>query len=455
MSVDHDLVRDRAPRTGHAVGVHRARADRVRPGAGGQPAERGAARPRQRAVLLPHPVAQQVHVVARARHRAPAAPDVAVARTRSSVTVAGAGSSAAGSSPRPRSPSACDRFVRCPDGLDSRLCTAPMRTDSTRSRHLPVPSPSAPDAIASCFARTPVRRRQFHRVGRRAPATRTVVPGRSPRSSVPSSDTSAAREDRFTSRSTLTWSALLPGLKNATRRTATRFRRRRVHRRQEPFRRADVGVGLELDVVTRQRQPPGPHAGPRAAGQALRGVAEFQVVRVEVRRLARVERQAQGLVGRVGVVVRDDRHRAGDRRAVGHAHEPLPPERVGGRRQQVHVPHVLGVRRRLAGQVRQVSGGARQQAHRHQPRVRRHRQAATCRRRRRGRPAARRRRDRSRTRAARRPPCRNFPPAASGAPGNRATCPCIVQCRSPSPPLPPSRGSPAAAGSSGRRCFPG
>ena len=47
-----------------------------------------------------------------------------------------------------RRPGAVDRSVRCPVGLCSRLITTMSSSASTRSRHLPMPSPSAPSRFA-------------------------------------------------------------------------------------------------------------------------------------------------------------------------------------------------------------------------------------------------------------------------------------------------------------------
>ena len=135
------------------------------------------------------PSAQQVHVVARAppprssgprsarRPGSPASPSPAPAAAPRAVPRA-----------RARRPPR-DRFVRCPDGLDSRLSTAARPSDSTRSRHLPVPSPSAPEAIASCSPDSSSAARQLHRVGRgappRAPSCRDAGRGRPCRRSRP------------------------------------------------------------------------------------------------------------------------------------------------------------------------------------------------------------------------------------------------------------------------------
>ena len=154
------------PGSGHAVLVHRPRADRVRPRDGcsssgtrcSAPAPASVARRARRRGAGPR------------RRGAPSTalqrPRISPSSRRSSATVAGGGSSAAGRSPSPRASSACDTFVRCPDGLDSRLCTAARRSDSTRSRHLR-------GAVAECagrdrvvLARLELGGRQLHRVGR-------------------------------------------------------------------------------------------------------------------------------------------------------------------------------------------------------------------------------------------------------------------------------------------------
>ena len=98
---------------------------------------------------------------------------------------------------------------------------------------------------------------------------------------MPSIATSASREDRFTSRSTLV-RRLVPGLKNATRCTERAPRRGFVHGRQEAVRRAHVGVRLAEAV---QRQPPrAPRRPPVRPDRPFARAAEFQVVGVEVRR---------------------------------------------------------------------------------------------------------------------------------------------------------------------------
>ena len=111
-------------------------------------------------------------------------------------------------------PGAVDRLVRYPAGSDSRLITTSGCADSTVSRHLPSPSPSAPWSPSppdSSAAAVNVRD---------APEAMVVVtslPGDSPRSSTPTMETSAASSPGFTRRSRLTWLSLLPGLKKTTR----------------------------------------------------------------------------------------------------------------------------------------------------------------------------------------------------------------------------------------------
>ena len=111
-------------------------------------------------------------------------------------------------------PGAVDRLVRYPVGSDSRLIATSGCADSTVSRHLPAPSPSAPSSPSppdSSAAAVNVRD---------APAGMVVVtslPGDSPRSSTPTMETTAASSPGLTSRSRLTWLSLLPGLKKTTR----------------------------------------------------------------------------------------------------------------------------------------------------------------------------------------------------------------------------------------------
>ena len=86
-------------------------------------------------------------------------------------------------------------------------------SDSTRRRHLPAPSPSAPanpSAPASRPAASMVREAPDGTV------SATVEPGEAPASSIPVIVTSASSEPGFTSRRPLTWLGLLPGLKIAT-----------------------------------------------------------------------------------------------------------------------------------------------------------------------------------------------------------------------------------------------
>ena len=111
-------------------------------------------------------------------------------------------------------PGAVDRLVRYPIGSDSRLITTSGCEDSTVSRHLPSPSPSDPSSPSSPDSSSAAV------YVRDAPAGMVVVtslPGDSPRSSTPAMETSAASSPGLTRRSRLTWLALPPGLKNATR----------------------------------------------------------------------------------------------------------------------------------------------------------------------------------------------------------------------------------------------
>ena len=128
------------------------------------------------------------------------------------------GSEAAGNSgtpcmPASTLPGAVDRFVRCPVGSCSRLMTITGRSDATRSAHLPVPSPRAPWSPAPDSSTSAAKVRA-------PPAgteTRTSLPGDAPRSSMAVIVTAAACSPAFTSRSRLTCSMLLPGLKISTR----------------------------------------------------------------------------------------------------------------------------------------------------------------------------------------------------------------------------------------------
>ena len=97
---------------------------------------------------------------------------------------------------------AVERLVRCPSRLRIRLITASGRSDSTLSRHLPAPSPSAPSRPSA----SPDSSSGAHSL-RNAPAGSVSVtastPAR-PASSVPVMVTSAASDaERFTSSSTL------------------------------------------------------------------------------------------------------------------------------------------------------------------------------------------------------------------------------------------------------------
>ena len=341
-SVDDDLVRDRAPRAGHAVGVHRACADRVRPGAVAQPAERGAPRPAPASGVRrasrrgagprrsARPPRRSSGPGSRRRPGAPSPPSQAAA-------------AAPQADPRARARRRqCDTFVRCPDGLASRLCTAARRSDSTRSRHLRVPSPSAPDAIASCSPDSSSAA-VSSTASVAGTSTRTVVPGRSPRSSVPSIDTSASREERFT-KPQHARAAVGAGIEEGHPVHRARPRRRRVHgppgSRPPRARRRAPRRGRTASAATcpcRHRCVP---TGPSPGCRAPRSSESKCAVR------PRAERQPQRVVARVGVVVGQDRGRAAARRAVDRTHQALPPERVRRRREQVHVPQVLPVRRR-------------------------------------------------------------------------------------------------------------
>ena len=109
-------------------------------------------------------------------------------------------------------------------------------------------------------------------------------------------------------------------------------RRRIVHRCHValPPHRAHIRQHLEVRL-TRQLQPPVPFARARAARQSFGRIAEFQIVRVEMSGLARLQGQRQCLIGPLRFVERLDAHFPGRIRAVDHPHEPLAPECIGSR----------------------------------------------------------------------------------------------------------------------------
>ena len=128
-----------------------------------------------------------------------------------------------------------------------------------------------------------------------------------------------------------------------------------VHRRQKAVAgRADVGQHLDVQIA-RQRQPPVAGAGSGAHGQALGRVAVFQIRRIEVDGLVRIDVEGHRPEAGAAVVVRLDMHFARPRRVVDDAHEPLADPVHGGREHRHQVIQV-GVHRAGAG----VTGTQRQ-----------------------------------------------------------------------------------------------
>ena len=107
-----------------------------------------------------------------------------------------------------------DRLARWPDGLRSKLIATSSPCASRNSCHLPVPSspkdPRSPDAAPdSSSADVNVRDA--------AAGSDTITgPAADPRSSMPVIVTCNGSLPGFTSRSSLIWSKLLPGLKIGT-----------------------------------------------------------------------------------------------------------------------------------------------------------------------------------------------------------------------------------------------
>ena len=141
-----------------------------------------------------------------------------------------------------------------------------------------------------------------------------------------------------------------------------------VHRRQESVGHAHEGEHLDVAPV-RQFEPPVAVPGAGAPGQALRGVADLQVIRVEVDRLVRTHLKRQSLVVPIRLVERIDANLHGSVGMVDHPHKSLPPHRIRCRREERHRMYAAVRPLRRRGQVRQVPGGARQQTHASNPHV--------------------------------------------------------------------------------------
>ena len=142
-----------------------------------------------------------------------------------------------------------------------------------------------------------------------------------------------------------------------------------VHAGEKPVPVTDVGQHLEVEIAP-QFEAPGTLAGTQAARQPLLLVAVFQVLRVEVGRFMRIQRERDRFAGTWRAVEGRNAYLARLVPVIDHPHESLS-SRVGGGREEVHrvgrFPALGGPRSGTGGrrgQVGEVPGRGLQQAHR-------------------------------------------------------------------------------------------
>ena len=98
-----------------------------------------------------------------------------------------------------------------------------------------------------------------------------------------------------------------------------------------PAHRAQVGAHLDFEIAC-QLQPPVAFTGTGAPVQTLVRIAEFQVLRVEMPRLTRLNGQGQRIVGPNSTVEGLDAHLPGHIGAIDNACEALAAQRIPMRR---------------------------------------------------------------------------------------------------------------------------
>ena len=134
-----------------------------------------------------------------------------------------------------------------------------------------------------------------------------------------------------------------------------------VHAGHEPVGGADVAKHLDVQVAA-QLQAPCSSPLADAGGEPLVGVAQLEVVGVEVHGFTAVHRQGDRAMRYARVVERGDLHGAATGTPIDHPREPLLGG-VGCRREQRHSVNALVILGRSSGDVGQMAGGALHQAH--------------------------------------------------------------------------------------------
>ena len=108
-----------------------------------------------------------------------------------------------------------------------------------------------------------------------------------------------------------------------------------VHAREEAVGGGtDVRQRFDVEVAAIEQQAPVALARTEPPGQSLVGVAVLHVVRVDVRRLQRLEGQLRRAAARAGVVDPVDAHGAAPVGVVDDADKPLAAVRIRGRHEQ-------------------------------------------------------------------------------------------------------------------------